>query len=70
MAKSGNKQNLIERFAPNCGVMGFLMVIGCFSDIFFTYHFKWQAWEFGMVFTGILVPAKAAKIADARWGRK
>lgn len=61
---------LIEKFAPQCGLINFLIAVGCFADIYFTYHFKWQAWEFGMVFTGILVPGKAAKIFSDFMGKK
>lgn len=69
MVKSRVSKTL-DHLIPSCGLVGFMIVVGCFADIYFTWSFKWEAWEFGMVFTGILVPGKAAKIADARWGRK
>lgn len=62
--------DILDKLTPQCGFINLMSCIGCLADIYFTYHFEWEAWEFGMVFTGILVPAKAAKIADARWGGK
>ena len=62
--------DLIDKFTPTCGVTGFLMIVGCFADVYFTYHFEWDAWLFGAVFTGILVPGKGVKILDNYIGKK
>lgn len=68
----GSKQTLewFDKFNPACNVTGLLMFIGCMADIYFTYHFEWDAWLFGAVFTGIMVPGKAAKVLGDYVGKK
>lgn len=53
-----------------CNITGLLMFIGCIADVYFTYHFEWDAWLFGAVFTGIMVPGKAAKVLGDYVGKK
>lgn len=55
---------IIDHLTPECGVTGVLMLLGCCADCYFTYHFEWDAWLFGAVFTGIMVPGKGIKVLD------
>lgn len=64
-----SKNKWLDKYNPTCSITGVLMFIGCMADIYFTYHFEWDAVWFGAVFTGIMVPGKAAKILDNYVGK-
>lgn len=70
MVKSNPDLKWFDKFNPACNITGLLMFMGCSADIAFTYIFKWDAWLFGIVFTGIMVPGKAAKVLGDYVGKK
>lgn len=56
----------VDRWTPQCGITGVLMMMGCMATIGFTAYYDWGAYGFLASFTTIMTGGKGLKILDTK----
>ncbi len=58
----------VDRWTPQCGLTGMMVIIGCSYTIYGAEMHSWSPWDFGGVFCLIMGGGKGMKILGDKLG--